>query len=106
MVLALVGGAAATRRAAADSSAPRVRSLPIEPAGPTGPVADEPARRLPEVTTVCWDPAVPRCWAVAGESTCVTPSAPAARPFRIVIGGPSGDDATRALVECRAPPEP
>jgi hypothetical protein len=105
MALALVGGGVAAQRAAADS-APRAPRLPIGPGGPTGPVVDEPARKLPEVTTVCWDPAVPRCWTVAGENTCVTPSAPAARPFRVVIGGLSGDDATRALAECRAPREP
>jgi hypothetical protein len=105
MAVALVGGGAAVLPAAADSP-PRAPKLPIAPGSPTGPVVDEPAREIPEVTTVCRDPAVPRCWTVAGESTCVTPSAPAAGPFRTVIGGPSGDDATRALAECLAPPEP
>jgi hypothetical protein len=69
-------------------------------------VIDEPARPLPETTTVCWDPAAARCWMIGGESACTTPDAPGARPFRVVPGGSGGPDAEHALAECRAAPGP
>ncbi len=99
----MLGGATSALVASADS-APRVPKLPVAPTGPSGPVRDEPARALPETTTVCWDPAGARCWTVAGESACTVPSAPRARPFRVVIGAAGGRDAEQALVECRAQP--
>jgi hypothetical protein len=85
---------------------PHIPKLPTSPtATVSDPVRDEPARALPETTTVCWDPAATRCWMVAGESVCTAPSAPAARPFRVVIGGAGEPYAEQALAECRTQPE-
>jgi hypothetical protein len=102
-VLAVVGGTLGASPAA--DSAPRIPKLPAGAAGVRGPVRDEPARALPETTTVCWDPAAARCWTVPGESACTAPSALAARPLRVVIGPADGPDAERALAECRAQPD-
>ena len=101
-LLVLLGAGGATR-AAADSGV-RVPKLPDGPGSSTNTVIDEPARAVPAITTVCWDPPATRCWTVAGESACTVPTAPAARPFRVVIGGPSDGDAEHALRECRAQP--
>ena len=60
---------------------------------------DEPARRLPRVTTVCHVPAERRCWTEPGESRCLT-----GEVFRIVIDEPDRADVATALAECRRPP--
>jgi hypothetical protein len=58
--------------------------------------ADEPARRLPPVATVCRRLAPPACWSEPGESRCE-----GATVFRIVIAGPRRPDPAEALADCR-----
>lgn len=60
---------------------------------------DEPARRLPPVTTVCRAEAR-GCWTEPGESRCET-----GEVFRIVIDGPGRTDVATALDDCRKPSE-
>jgi hypothetical protein len=60
--------------------------------------ADEPARRLPNVTTVCRAKDAPRCWTEPGESRCADGAV-----FRIVIDEPGHSDVARALEDCRRP---
>ena len=60
---------------------------------------DEPARKLPPVTTVCRGSAPLRCWTEPGESRCDH-----GEVFRIVIDEPGRHDVTDALAECRQPP--
>jgi hypothetical protein len=67
--------------------------------------ADEPARRLPPVTTVCRRAAPPACWSEPGERRC-----DGAEVFRIVIDEPGRPDPATALADCRrslatAPPQ-
>jgi hypothetical protein len=59
---------------------------------------DEPARRLPKVTTVCRAADASRCWTEPGESRC-----PDGDVFRIVIDEPGHSDVARALEDCRRP---
>jgi hypothetical protein len=61
------------------------------------PRAEEPARRLPAVTTVCQD-AARGCWSEAGEHDCRSAATPGATVFRVVIAA----DAADALAACRA----
>jgi hypothetical protein len=60
--------------------------------------ADEPARRLPAVTTVCRAADASRCWTEPGESRCA-----AGAVFRIVIDEPGRPDVSQGLADCRKP---
>jgi hypothetical protein len=60
---------------------------------------DEPARKLPRVTTVCRaTDTTTRCWTEPGESRCAD-----AGVFRIVIDEPGRSDVAQALADCRRP---
>jgi hypothetical protein len=74
--------------------APRLR--PLTEATVPPPHAEEPARRLPAVVTVCQD-AARGCWSEAGEHDCRSAVTPGATVFRVVIAA----DAPAALTACR-----
>jgi hypothetical protein len=59
--------------------------------------AEEPARRLPAVVTICQD-AARGCWSESGEHGCRSAATPAATVFRIVIVS----DASEAVAACKA----
>jgi hypothetical protein len=61
---------------------------------------DEPARKLPRVTTVCRAKDATRCWTEPGESRCADGGV-----FRIVIDEPGRSDVAQALADCRRPPD-
>ncbi len=59
---------------------------------------DEPARKLPAVTTICRAKDASRCWTEPGESRCGDGDV-----FRIVIDEPGRSDVAQALADCRRP---
>jgi hypothetical protein len=61
---------------------------------------EEPARKLPPVTTVCRAADGGRCWTERGESVCTGGDV-----FRIVIDEPGRSDVAQALADCRRPPD-